>query len=416
MKKIILSCVALVAAFFCASTVSAQGVKIYKQNGEVIDIPASQLDRIEAYDVTETGADYEGVWKMKKLVTDAAYMSETWGGSATYGDAFPAFNANDQLTIGNGKLTPALQSTLKNFFTGEATYEVMPGTYSLHTGVGAVAELTILKVTGVNRNFDAASTSESNVAYIGLRTIEDEDADEAGVMLLDVYLIDYEATSFATELKEFGMYSPDMAGNPYMAYSTGMFINFLMEKVGEVTPTPAKKFYEKSWTMSKLVTDAAYMSETWGGSATYGDAFPAFNAADQLTFENGKLTPALQSTLKNFFTGEATYEELPGTYSLHTGVGAVAELTILKVTGVNRNFDAASTSESNVAYIGLRQIEDEDADEAGLMLLDVYLIDYEATSFATELKEFGMYAPDMDGNPYMAYATGMYINFIMKQK
>ena len=229
MKKIILSCVALLATFFCASTVSAQGVKIYKQNGEVIDIPASQLDRIEAYDVTETGADYEGVWKMKKLVTDAAYMSETWGGSATYGDAFPAFNANDQLTIGNGKLTPALQSTLKNFFTGEATYEVMPGTYSLHTGVGAVAELTILKVTGVNRNFDAASTSESNVAYIGLRTIEDEDADEAGVMLLDVYLIDYEATSFATELKEFGMYSPDMAGNPYMAYSTGMFINFVMK-------------------------------------------------------------------------------------------------------------------------------------------------------------------------------------------
>ena len=230
MKKIILSCVALVAAFFCASTVSAQGVKIYKQNGEVIDIPASQLDRIEAYDVTETGADYEGVWKMKKLVTDAAYMSETWGGSATYGDAFPAFNAADQLTFENGKLTPALQSTLKNFFTGEATYEELPGTYSLHTGVGAVAELTILKVTGVNRNFDAASTSESNVAYIGLRQIEDEDADEAGVMLLDVYLIDYEATSFATELKEFGMYAPDMDGNPYMAYATGMYINFIMKQ------------------------------------------------------------------------------------------------------------------------------------------------------------------------------------------
>ena len=205
-----------------------------------------------------------------------------------------------------------------------------------------------------------------------------------------------------------------MEGNPYMAYMAGMYINFLMEKVGEVTPAPAKKFYEKSWTMSKLVTDKAAMDATWGGMATYGDAFPVFNAADQLTFENGKLTPALQSTLKNFFTGEATYEELPGTYSLHTGVGAVAELTILKVTGVNRNFDAASTSESNVAYIGLREIEDEDADEAGTMLLDVYLIDYESSSFATELKEFGMYAPDMEGNPYLAYMAGMYINFIMK--
>jgi hypothetical protein len=230
MKQLILSCVALLATFFCAATVSAQGVKIYKQNGDVIDIPASQLDRIEAYDVNEAGADYEGVWKMKKLVTDAAYMSDAWGGMATYGDGFPVFNAADQLTFGNGKLTPALQSTLKNFFTGEATYEELPGTYSLHTGVGAVADLTILKVTGVNRNFDAASTSESNVAYIGLRTIEDDDADEAGVMLLDVYLIDYEATGFAPELKESGMYSPDTDGNPYMAYLTGMFINFVMKQ------------------------------------------------------------------------------------------------------------------------------------------------------------------------------------------
>jgi hypothetical protein len=166
---------------------------------------------------------------MKKLVTDKAAMDATWGGMATYGDAFPAFNANDQLTIGGGQITPALQSTLKNFFTGNATYEELPGTYSLHTGVGAIAELTILKVTGVNRNFDAASTSESNVAYIGLRQIEDEDADEAGTMLLDVYLIDYESTSFATELKEFGMYAPDMAGNPYLAYMAGMYINFIMK-------------------------------------------------------------------------------------------------------------------------------------------------------------------------------------------
>ena len=67
-----------------------------------------------------------------------------------------------------------------------------------------------------------------------------------------------------------------------------------------------------------------------------------------------------------------------------------------------------------MAYIGVREIEDEDADVAGVMLLDVYLIDYEATSFATELAEFGMYGPDMDGNPYMAYMGGMYINFIMK--
>ena len=230
MKKIILPLVALMATLFCASTASAQGIKIYKQGGEVIDIPAAQLDYIEAYDATEAGPVFEGTWKMRKLVTDQDYMNSMWGGQATYGDAFPAFNAADELTFADGKLTPALQSTLKNFFTGEATYEVLPGAYALHAGVGATIDLTILKVTGVNRNFDAASTSDNNVAYIGLREIEDEDADEPGHMLLDVYLIDYESTSFAPELKESGMYMPDMDGNPYMAYQSGLFINFLMEK------------------------------------------------------------------------------------------------------------------------------------------------------------------------------------------
>ncbi len=75
------------------------------------------------------------------------------------------------------------------------------------------------------------------------------------------------------------------------------------------------------------------------------------------------------------------------------------------------------TASSSVSiYIGVREIEDEDADVAGVKLLDVYLIDYEATGFAPELKEFGMYMPDSEGNPYMAYGYGLYINFQMKQK
>ena len=231
MKKIILSCVALVAAFFCASTTSAQGIKIYKQGGEVIDIPASQLDYIEAYDAPAAAPAFEGTWKMKKLVTDKDYMLGMWGAyGINYDQGFPAFNADDELTFKDGKLTVNLKSDFKNFFIGEATYEVLPETYALHTGVGAAIDLTVLKVTGVNRNFNAASTSDNNVAYIGLRLIEDEDADEPGVMLLDIYLIDYEATGFAPELKDYGMYVPDMDGNPYMAYQTGLFINFLMEK------------------------------------------------------------------------------------------------------------------------------------------------------------------------------------------
>ncbi len=413
MKKNVLHIFAVAALLLCTTASFAQGIKIYQKDGKILDIPANQLDRIEAYDATPAGQFFEGVWKMKKLVTDKESMDATWGGMATYGDAYPAFNANDQLTIGNGNLTPELQSTFKNFFTGNATYEVLPGAYSgIRVGMQPI-DLTILKVTGVNRYFSATETSQSNVAYIGIREIEDEDADEAGVMLLDVYLLDYESHSFATELLDFGMYA-SYDETPYVATSTGMYINFQMEKIGEVAPI-TKQFFEGSWTMNQLVTDKEYMDNTWGGMATYGDAFPAFNANDQLTFNNGALAPALQSTLKNFFTGNATYEVLPDTYSgIRVGMQPI-DLTILKVTGVNRYFSASETSQSNVAYIGVREIEDEDADEAGVMLLDVYLLDYESHSFATELLDFGMYA-SYDETPYVATSTGMYINFTMKKK
>ena len=229
MKKIVLHICAAAAMLLCTTASFAQGIKIYQKDGKVLDIPANQLDRIEAYDATPAGQFFEGIWKMKKLVTDKTAMETTWGGMATYGDAYPTFNADDQLTIGNGNLNPELQSTLKNFFTGNATYEVLPGVYSgVRVGMQPI-DLTILKVTGVNRYFSADEQSEDKVAYIGVREIEDEDADVAGVMLLDVYLLDYESHSFATELLDFGMYA-SYDETPYVATSTGMYINFTMKK------------------------------------------------------------------------------------------------------------------------------------------------------------------------------------------
>ncbi len=166
-----------------------------------------------------------GTWQMHQLVTDKAAMDAAWGGMATYGDAFPAFNAQDWMVINSNTLEPYFASTFKNFFTGEAQIEVH-GKYTLRTGVGAKVELDVLKVTGVNRNFDANSQSESNVAYVGFRLFNDTDG---GKELLDVYLIDYQSTSFASELADYGMYGPD-GDYPYMATMTGMYINFTMER------------------------------------------------------------------------------------------------------------------------------------------------------------------------------------------
>ena len=226
MKKFILSCVAILATFFCASTVSAQGIKIHKVGGEVIDIPASQLDFIEAYDATASGATYEGVWKMKSLDTDADIMGATWGVPDDYpAGKFPSFNAADELTIANGKIIPNLQSELKNFFIGEATYTEV-GAWML-MGMQKI-ELTLLKVKGVNRNFSATSKSENDEAFIGIRVVEDEDADEAGKYLLEVYLIDYVPTDFAATAVAYECYAPDETG--CCAWMSGTYIQFTMKQ------------------------------------------------------------------------------------------------------------------------------------------------------------------------------------------
>ena len=407
MKKIILSCVALVAAFVCASTISAQGVKVHKTDGTVIDIPASQLDYIEAYDAAAAGAAYEGVWKMKSLDTDADAMGASWGAPDDYpAGKYPAFNAADELTIANGKIIPNLQSELKNFFIGEATYTEV-GTWTLQ-GM-TKKELTLLKVKGVNRNFSATSKSDNDEAYIAVNVVEDEDADEAGKNLLEVYLIDYVPTDFAATAVMYECYTPDATG--CYAWMSGCYIQFTMNQVGNVQPV-VKKAYESDWVIKSLDTDADAMGASWGAPDDYpAGKYPAFNAADELTIANGKIIPNLQSELKNFFIGEATYTEV-GTWTLQ-GM-TKKELTLLKVKGVNRNFSATSKSDNDEAYIAVNVVEDEDADEAGKNLLEVYLIDYVPTDFAATAVMYECYTPDATG--CYAWMSGCYIQFTMKQK
>ena len=225
MKKIIFSCVALMATFFCASTVSAQGIKIYKVGGEVIDIPAAQLNYIEAYDAQAAAPAFEGTWKMKELVTTKESMNEYWGGMVTYNDTYPAFNAEDEITFKDGKLTPNLKSNLKNYFIGEATYEVVDDAYSFHPTGMEVVTVQVLKVKGVNRNFDANNKSEDDEALVGIRLVEDEDADVPGVYFLEVYIMDYKATSFALEMPDY-MYNEEKP----VANMSGMPIIFTMTK------------------------------------------------------------------------------------------------------------------------------------------------------------------------------------------
>lgn len=176
-----------------------------------------------------------GTWVMNQLVTDKDAMFAANWEMVTFGDEFPAFNAEDELTIG-ATIEPAFKSNFKNYFIGEASYEPA-GSLGLRLSPSESVELSILKLTGVNRWFSATETSTDNTAYIGVRNIIDPETSET---LLDVYLIDYESHSFAPEFMEFEMYGPytikvgdEYQTYPYVAAATGMFINFTMKKKAE---------------------------------------------------------------------------------------------------------------------------------------------------------------------------------------
>ena len=192
----------------------------------ISNISAGRPATVELKLIGSYAKDMIGTWVMNALVTDKDAMEGTWGGMVTYDESFPAFDAEDEMAINETTFKPAFKSTLKNFFIGEATYEPV-GSYSgIHVGLQSI-DLSIFKLTGVNRYFSDEATSESNVAYIGIRNIV-----ENNETLLDVYLLDYERHSFAPELLDFGMYMAD-GDYPYMAYQTGMYINFTMKKKAE---------------------------------------------------------------------------------------------------------------------------------------------------------------------------------------
>ena len=195
---------------FGTTTTFAQGVKITKADNTVIDIPASDLKSIEACinspafliaHVVCYSSDRLRIGRLE-VCTSLDEINEAYFNSLTKMEYYPELNTEDEITIADGKLIPNLKSRLKNYFIGEATYEEA-GTYSLRTGMfGATAELTLLKVKGVNRNFDPNSISEDDEALIGIRMVEDIDADEPGIYFLEIYIIDYKSTSFAPEFAD----------------------------------------------------------------------------------------------------------------------------------------------------------------------------------------------------------------------
>lgn len=205
---------------------------VIKPSFGIKNVNAGMPDKVKIILVGSFAKELVGTWVMKEIPTDADFLNSYWGGMATFGDEFPVFNSGDELTITETTIKPAFTSNFKNFFKNEATIEPV-GSYN---GVRSVftyqpIDLSIYKLTGVNRYFSATEISPSDVAYIGVRNITDEVTNET---LLDVYIIDYESHSFAPEFLDPEMYMyGSFDGTPYVANSTGLYINFIMKKKAE---------------------------------------------------------------------------------------------------------------------------------------------------------------------------------------
>ena len=140
-----------------------------------------------------------------------------------------------------------------------------------------------------------------------------------------------------------------------------------------------------TWTMKEMTTDKAYFNDTWYGMLTEEQlaGLPEYNKDDTFTFsgdgssEAYKLTTSLKSTLKNYFqeTSDFTIDK-EATYQY--GMNDKRTMQLLKLNNVNRYFSATETSADKEAYIGVRNVTDE---ETGATLLEVYIVDYNSKTF-----------------------------------
>lgn len=140
---------------------------------------------------------------------------------------------------------------------------------------------------------------------------------------------------------------------------------------------------------------------------------PAATEADTFTFDTEKnvLATSLQSDLKNFF-GE-TCNRVPA--DKECSVRDISDRTIeyqlllIDPDNCNRDFSATSTSADKNAYIGIRLGKEQDTNED---ILELYLLDYQSTSFLAFLTAYYRYN---DTRPVVT-TSGVYRLFYPKKQ
>lgn len=169
------------------------------------------------------------------------------------------------------------------------------------------------------------------------------------------------------------------------------------------------------WTVYKVVNDKDYWANTWFLEEKDLEKIPEFNANDTYTFSSGDkglvLTTNLQSGYKNYFSDESAFtidKEITFRPGGNYGMSKVT-VQLLKLENVNRYFSSSQVSEDKVAYVGVRNITDDN----GETMLDLFVIDYEPKDFLFTLAEYDYYDKN---KPTAILYTDEQFELILKKK
>lgn len=184
--------------------------------------------------ITIIGSDYfklEGTWYVYQQYTDKQYFLNQYTGMGFGNEEFteiPEATEADTFTFDTEKnvLTTSLQSNLKNFFGQTSnmtpTDIVCDEIRDVNNYSQRVYPL-LINLDNCNRDFSATSTSADKNAYIGVRVVQAQDPSED---TLELYLLDYQSTSFLTFLTEYYMYNESRP----VATTSGVYMLFYLKK------------------------------------------------------------------------------------------------------------------------------------------------------------------------------------------
>ena len=216
MKKTLL---AIVAAFMVASAASAQKLMtIALNNGETITVKTSKVKDITFQEIPPF---YVGTWKVKEIIE----TKHIWCDYITNWEGYPEFYPDDTFEFTkDGKLKTNLGSTLANYFYEGSNYVEDKTLSGLDLGSvvsGETYHPTVLSLDNVNRNFSDKDESEDKQAFIGVELVNEDES------TMNLFIIDYTSTSFATEFSDYGMYSSTKP----VATMGGVYVQVTLERV-----------------------------------------------------------------------------------------------------------------------------------------------------------------------------------------